>query len=303
MQAGRRGEGRGGEPGGGGGEAGEASPLRGGHAGTGWLRGIPACPALGAPAQPRRECPFLARQLGGSPPARRWRGLICIEVTGTRPIAAPPSGPGNFQKAHAGQQPLCAPERAEKPAGISCVQPGTAGPKAACRFQPRFLASVVTPTAPTPAPLRGRGQRGAPSWSGPVPPSGELEVPGTGGRRAELAPGRPLHSAREGRGLRACASGPDALPGSLTGRPGSRQLLATPPYRSHPITGPTGLHDLWGWDLVARDPGSSPSTTTYRLRELGQVQFQLEPHYPHRVPHMNFSVAPPPFPCFEDSIR
>lgn len=61
--------------------------------------GAPARPALGAPAQSRRECPFLAGQLARSPAARRWRGLICIEVTRTRPIAAPPSGPGNFQKA------------------------------------------------------------------------------------------------------------------------------------------------------------------------------------------------------------
>ena len=86
--------------------------------------GVPARPASGAPAQPRRECPFLARQLAGSLAARRWRGLICIEVTRTRPIAAPPSGPGKFQKAQAGlSQPLSSPELAKSPAGICCVQP------------------------------------------------------------------------------------------------------------------------------------------------------------------------------------
>lgn len=79
--------------------------------------GIPACPALGVPAQPRRECPFLARQLSGSPPARRWRGLICIEVTGTRPIAAPPSGPGNFQKAQARHAATVRPGARREPGG------------------------------------------------------------------------------------------------------------------------------------------------------------------------------------------
>lgn len=105
RQAGRGGGRRGGESGGGGDETGETSPQRGVHADTGRLSGgVLAHRTLGTPAQPQRECPFFDHhQLAGSPAARRWRGLICIEVTGTRPIAAPPSGPGNFQKTQARQ--------------------------------------------------------------------------------------------------------------------------------------------------------------------------------------------------------
>lgn len=57
---------------------------------------VPAGPALGEPAQPWCLSPFLACQLHGSRATRRLRGLICIEVTRPRPIAAPPSGPGIF---------------------------------------------------------------------------------------------------------------------------------------------------------------------------------------------------------------
>lgn len=90
--------------------------------------GVPARPALGAPAQPRCKCPFLARQLAGSPAARRRRGLICIEVTRTRPIAAPPSGPGKFQNAPARHtapvRPQSAPRAWRASAASNQGQPG-----------------------------------------------------------------------------------------------------------------------------------------------------------------------------------
>lgn len=78
---------------------------------------------FGAPAQPGCECPFLARRLAGSPAARRRRGLICIEVTGMRPIAAAQNGPGKFQKALARLTvQVSPPKHAENPTGISSVQ-------------------------------------------------------------------------------------------------------------------------------------------------------------------------------------
>lgn len=158
MQAGRRGEGAGRGVGGGGGGAGEAAPPCWGHADTGWGRGGPCWPA-----QPRRKCPFLARQLAGSPAARRWRGLICIEVTGMPPIAAPPSGPGNFEKAQARRPALVSPGARREPGGPPLCSAGHSRSPKQHGFQPRVLASAAARTA-------GRGR---PSWSGPAPPSGD----------------------------------------------------------------------------------------------------------------------------------
>lgn len=122
--------------------------------------GILARPTLGAPAQPRRECPFLARQLAGSPPARRWRGLICIEVTPTRPIAAPPSGPGNFQKAQARHASTVRPGARREPGGHQLCASRDSRAESSIDSSPRFLAAVATLTARTPALLRGRGSAG-----------------------------------------------------------------------------------------------------------------------------------------------
>lgn len=129
VQAGRQAGGRGGE-----GSQGEGAaklargPLRAEDArAPESCAGVLARRALGVPAQPRRKCPFLAGRIAGSPEARRERGLICIVVTRPPPIAAPPSGPGNFKKPRPGEQRLCAPEHVQSRAGIGCVQPRTHG--------------------------------------------------------------------------------------------------------------------------------------------------------------------------------
>lgn len=258
RQAGGGGAGRGAGGGGGGGEGGEASPLRGDRRARDGCAGIPACPALGAPAQPRRECPFLARQLAGSPPARRWSGLICIEVSGTRPIAAPPSGPGNFQKSPGPARSHCASRSAPRTRRASAVsnqgQPG----RKQHRFQPTFLASVATATSRTPGPSRGRGSAGLRAAVAPTPPSGDVSShrrrssnrllqdrllasypfsPGFACRTSTL---QIAASGRGGRGVRIMLLRTDALPWSLTVRPGSRQLLPIPAYRSHPCHRPSG---------------------------------------------------------------
>lgn len=97
------GEGRGGESRGGGGEAGEASPPCGGHAGTGRLRGGPRRPGSGCARRAPARMPLLR------PPAPRVSG--CAEVArphlhrGSRDLAnrSAAERPGNFQTAEAGK--------------------------------------------------------------------------------------------------------------------------------------------------------------------------------------------------------
>lgn len=90
------GGGAGGAAKGGGYEADEASLLLQDAQAPDRCSQIPAGLALGEAAQPRCQYPFPACQLHWSRATRRLRGLICIEVTHPRPIAAPLSGPGIF---------------------------------------------------------------------------------------------------------------------------------------------------------------------------------------------------------------
>lgn len=130
------GEGRGEESGGGGGEAGEAAPPRGGRAGTGRLRRGPCPPGSGCARPAPARTPLLCPPALPSPAARRRRGLICIEVTGTWPIAAPRSGPGNFQKAEAGPAAPVLPAARRQPGGHLRCPAGGRRARAQHRLQP-----------------------------------------------------------------------------------------------------------------------------------------------------------------------
>lgn len=161
RQAGRRGEGRGGEPGGGGGEAGEASPLRGGHAGTGWLRGDPCPPGSGcarpAPARMPLPCPPARGVSAGAEVARPHlhRGY---------PNAANRSAaerPRKFSKSPGPARSDGAPRSAPRTRRASAVSmQGQPGGKQQ-RFQPQAPSRRGDCDRSDSGPLEGQGQRGA----------------------------------------------------------------------------------------------------------------------------------------------
>lgn len=155
---------------------------------------VPARPALGTPAQTQCKCPFLAHQLAGSPAARRRRGLICIEVTRTRPIAAPQSCPGNFQKAPAPHSVRESPSSTARTRSASNLSS-----QGSLRAESRVNSSLGPGIYLGSLPLQGRGQRGAPSWNGlPLPQATDLRASEGFREAATTLPSPPLLPTPEG---------------------------------------------------------------------------------------------------------
>lgn len=206
----------------------------------------------------------------GSPATRRRRGLICIEVTQTRPIAAPRSGPGNFQKAQARHAAPVRLSHAEIRRASALRMKWRRGLRVAwipawilglCRDSDPGLSrdsgSPMSPQATDLAPPRGCDRL--------LPPSRTLypfqtlrdrqncHLPGRGGTRVT------------GMGLRAwvsdrCFSLDRGLePQEQT--PFALSAYTTPPLSGH---GDTGFGDRETLDLESRS--SCSSTTLYTVR-------------------------------------
>lgn len=166
------GEGRGGESGGGSGEAGEASPPRGGHAGEGRLRGGPCPPGSGcarpAPTRTPLLCPPALRVSRGAEVARPHLHRGYWDVA-NRSAAERPRKISKIPGLASGGGAGPSAPRAGRASAVS--NPGRPGPKAA-QTPAQAPGLCCGSDRSDPALWRVRDCAG-PSWSDPTPPSGD----------------------------------------------------------------------------------------------------------------------------------